>query len=478
MKIEKTMTQETVEKTQKTIQRNIENSLQVEEEVEVHGFLSSIRLVGKNKIFIVLRQGLNTLQGILSGEPKEQDSASLLEIKKLLSESYISIKGKVVQAKNLINSCTVQDKEIQISGVYIQSEADELPFQIKDTMWTHKERQENPNLPTVTLSKRLDSRSVDLRSSETRSIFRVYSTALQAFRNTLVKRGYLEIRSPKILGCASEGGAELFPVEYFKTKGALAQSPQLYKQLAIIGGLEKVFEIGPCFRAENSNTGRHLTEFTGVDLEKELRSENYMDLVKEIYQILREVIETIVSESQKDLEEIEKTTGESTSITIQEHPVIITFKKGIDILKGIGREVYYDQDIGTEDERMLGMEIKKLYNSDLFAIVEYPVSARPFYTSLLPTDKNFTQSFDFILRGEEILSGAERIHQKSLLIERVKEKGISPESVHSYIEAFSHGVPRHGGCGIGFERVVKLITQTKDIHKCSMFPRDPTRLFP
>lgn len=438
--------------------------------ISLHGFVKGVRLAGKKKLFIILRQGIETIQcvhTIVEGEAG-----------KYSQEFYVNVKGTLTPTRTPIISCTVKHLEIQVDTIEVISESKDLPFQLKDLAWTQKEREQDPQLPVVNQAKRLDCRYIDLRSPESQCAFRAYSTILGLFREYLAKNRFIEIKTPKLLKGSSEGGAEVFAVDYFGEAATLAQSPQLYKQMAIIGGLERVFEIGPCFRAENSNTGRHLTEFTGVDVEMELKDMSYIGLVKFLYRMIKYVADGVQERSKDELDTIKEITGHSNETAIPEEPVIITFKEGIDILKSIGRNCSYTEDIGTEDEKMLGSEIKKRYKSDLFAMTEYPESARPFYTSLLPSNREYTQSFDFILKGEEITSGAERICKSEDLKERVLAKGMALEGVHDYIEAFSYGVPRHGGCGIGLERVVKLLCGFSDIHKCSMFPRDPRRLTP
>ncbi|EIJ94977.1 aspartyl-tRNA synthetase [Nematocida parisii] len=436
----------------------------------LYGFIKNVRMAGKKKVFIVLRQGLDTIQCVGSVVPGESEKYS--------PESYVCVQGKIVNTKTPVHSCTVKHLEVQVDAVSVLSVSKDLPFQLKDLDWLHSEREKDPQLPVVNQSKRLDARYIDLRSMETQSIFRAYSSILSLFRAYLEKNLFIEIKTPKILKGSSEGGCEVFPVSYFGQPATLAQSPQLYKQMAIIGGLERVFEIAPCFRAENSNTGRHLTEFTGVDIEMELKNKTYIDLVRFIYGMIKYVSDGVQERNQKELSTIKDITAADNQTVIAEAPVIITFKEGIDILRSIGREASYTEDIGTEDEKILGQEVRKRYGSDLFAMIEYPESARPFYTSLLPSDSRYTQSFDFILKGEEITSGAERINIPETLKERVLAKGMKPESVKDYIDAFEFGAPRHGGCGIGLERVVKLLTGCTDIHKCSMFPRDPRRLQP
>ncbi|EHY65315.1 aspartate-tRNA ligase [Nematocida ausubeli] len=438
--------------------------------IALYGFAKNIRMAGKKKMFIVLRQGLGTIQCVCSAQEGEAG--------KCQQESYIRVEGLLTSTKTPITSCTVKHVEVQAKEVTVLSVSKDLPFQLKDLEWQHSERAQDSQLPVVNQSKRLDARYIDLRSSETQSIFRVYSAALSLFREYLSDRMFIEIKTPKILKGASEGGCEVFPVSYFGQPATLAQSPQLYKQMAIIGGLERVFEIAPCFRAENSNTGRHLTEFTGVDIEMELKDKTYVDLVKFIYGMIKHVSDGVQARSQRELGVIKEITGAENQTVIPEEPVVITFREGIDILRSIGREASYTEDIGTEDEKALGGEVKKRFGSDLFAMIEYPESARPFYTSLVPSNKGYTQSFDFILKGEEITSGAERINTPEVLRERVLAKGMTIDGVKDYIDAFEYGAPRHGGCGIGLERVVKLLTGCTDIHKCSMFPRDPKRLQP
>lgn len=452
-------------------------SMENGKEVVICGYIAGIRLLGKKKAFIVVREGTDTVQTVV--DAKVVGEEEMQRIREVLPESYVCIRGAIAATPSPVESCTVKQIEIKAEGVKILSFAEELPFQIKDASWSAAEREIDPSLPTVALSKRLDCRWLDLRTIETRSIFCVYSRAMQAFRRYFELQQYIEIKTPKVLGGCSDGGADVFSIDYFGTAAVLAQSPQLYKQMAIIGGMQRVYEIGPCFRAENSNTGRHLTEFIGVDLERELGTSPYTELVKEVYLMVKQVVEEIQRECSKEIEEIKKRQQIAQPLLqVPEDPVILTFAECVEILKGLGRDADLNKDIGTEDERVLGAEVKRRHKTDLFAITEYPESARPFYTSMHLEKPGATQSFDLILRGEEIASGAERVHQKKVLIEQVKGKGVSVESIQSYINAFSCGVPRHGGCGIGLERVVKLVTGLGDVHKCSMFPRDPSRLHP
>lgn len=449
--------------------------------IEICAFVSSIRAVGKKKVFLTLRQGSSTIQVIATENTKvlpASPSAQPTAIQSITPESYLVIQGELQPSRTPVASCTIKEKEVSANSVTLVTEAQELPFQIKDTEWTQQQRATTKELPKVIQAKRLDWRYIDLRSAETRSIFQIYSTLLNAFREYFQEHKYVEIRTPKLLGTSSEGGADVFQVQYFSGTATLAQSPQLYKQMAIIGGFERVFEIGPCFRAENSNTGRHLTEFTGVDLEMELKNRTYIDLVRELYGMLRDVIGKTVCGSALELQTIARITGQPQVLDIPEEPVIVSFAEAVQVLASLGREADPNRDIGTEDEKVLGKYMKEHRHTDLFAITAYPASARPFYTSLCPNDPERTQSFDFILCGEEISSGAERVHKRAVLEERIASKGIQLDSIRDYIEAFSYGVPRHGGCGIGLERIVKLVTQTGDIHKCSMFPRDPSRLRP
>lgn len=463
------------------------------ETVRVLGFVSGIRATGKKNVFLILRDGFDTLQCIASRgsheEPREEpllgNGAVLMkedlgQIRAIPTETYVEVEGTVVDSLSKIVSCSISTKELRVERVRIITLANaNLPFLIKDASRTVEEKRECSALANVAFSKRLDWRFLDLRTPQTHAIFKVYSATLDAFRCFFRENGFMEIKTPKIIGGASEGGADMFGVSYFGSQVALAQSPQLYKQMAILGGFKRVFEISPCFRAENSNTGRHLTEFTGVDLEMEIEPGTYIDLIQTIHNLLAHVFRAVTRDCEEELAVIQKYVPHSNKFAFTESPVLLSFKDAVDVLKSLGREAAsYAEDLSTEDERELGAYVREHFGTDIFVVSNYPSSVRPFYTSTCEDDPAFTKSFDFIFRGEEILSGAQRINDHKALVGRISALGVSTAGLADYIEAFSFGAPPHGGCGIGLERVVKLICGVSDIHLCSMFPRDPGRVKP
>lgn len=246
--------------------------------------------------------------------------------------------------------------------------------------------------------------------------------------------------------------------------------------MALCGDLQRVFEIGPVFRAENSNTNRHLCEFTGLDLEMEFKNHYFevLDLIGELLVFMfsqmkiRYARELGVINDQYPFEEFKCA-----------DPVFkMNFREGVKLLKEAG----YDQDefgdLSTETEKALGRIVREKYDTDFYMLYGYPVSARPFYTMLDPHDPRFTNSYDFFMRGEEITSGAQRIHDPVLLEQRAKECGLAVETIKDYINAFKYGAPAHGGAGFGLERVVKFYCNLHNIRKTSLFPRDPKRLTP
>jgi aspartyl-tRNA synthetase len=286
----------------------------------------------------------------------------------------------------------------------------------------------------------------------------------------------VEIHSPKLIGGTSEGGANVFKLEYFGQPACLAQSPQLYKQMALCGDLGRVFEIGPVFRAEHSYTNRHLCEFTGLDLEMEIKN-HYFEVLDLIGELMVFMFKNIKERYARELAVI------SQQYPFEEFkccdPVFkLNFKEGIKLLHEAGIEQNPLEDLSTETEKALGAIVREKYDTDFYMLYGYPVSARPFYTMLDPNDPQYTNSYDFFMRGEEITSGAQRIHEPEMLAKRAAECGIDVATIKDYIESFKYGAPAHGGAGFGLERIVKFYCNLHNIRKTSLFPRDPKRLTP
>tara|TARA_B100001142_G_C14225875_1_gene613439 strand:- start:75 stop:1064 length:990 start_codon:yes stop_codon:yes gene_type:complete len=324
---------------------------------------------------------------------------------------------------------------------------------------------------------RLNYRVIDLRTPANQAIFRVQSAVCELFREALRRKDFVEIHTPKLIGGASEGGASVFKLDYMGQPACLAQSPQLYKQMAIEADMDRVFEIGPVFRAENSNTHRHLCEFTGLDMEMTIK-EHYSEVLDVLNDLFLHMFDGLNERFKHELE-----------VVNAQHPfeplkylnptLRLTFPEGIKMLQDHGVEgVDPLGDLSTEQERVLGQLVKEKYDTDFYILHKYPLNARPFYTMPCPHDGDYTNSFDIFIRGEEIISGAQRIHDVELLSKRAVECGIEIETIQAYIDAFKYGALPHGGCGVGLERVVMLFLNLGNVRKTSMFPRDPRRLAP
>ena len=341
----------------------------------------------------------------------------------------------------------------------------------------HKEKGEKKEI-VVKMKTRLDNRVMDLRVPTTQAIFKVQSGVCHLFREFLDSKGFTEIHTPKLIAGASEGGANVFKMKYFGTDACLAQSPQLYKQMCIIGDMKKVYEIGAVFRAENSMTSRHLYEFTGLDFEMEIK-EHYFEVLDVIGELFYHIFEGLNKNYKKEIETV-NSQYPFEPLVYSKEALKLDFKEGCKLLEENGYHQSINDDLDTENEKQLGRLVKEKYNTDFYILYGYPKSARPFYTMPDPhTDfDSFTNSYDAFIRGEEVLSGAQRIHDYDLLLKKVNEKGINPSTLKDYLDSFKLGAPPHGGAGIGLERVVKLFLGIKNIKKCVMFPRDPKRLTP
>ena len=328
----------------------------------------------------------------------------------------------------------------------------------------------------VKMNTRLDNRVFDLRVPTTQAIFKLQSGVAHLFREYLDSKNFIEIHSPKLIGGASEGGSNVFKFKYFNQDACLAQSPQLYKQMCIISDFKRVYEIGPVFRAENSFTSRHLCEFTGLDIEMEIK-EHFFEVLDILGELFYFIFKGLNERYAKELEIVNNQYPFEPLILTPE-VLKLSWPEGIKLLTENGFKQDINEDLDTENEKALGKLVKEKYKTDFYILYGYPKSARPFYTMPDPKDDNFTNSFDAFIRGEEVLSGAQRIHDYDLLLQKVKEKEINPETLSDYLNAFKLGAPAHGGAGIGLERVVKLFIGLGNIKKCVLFPRDPKRLKP
>jgi len=439
----------------------------------------NVRSKGKSA-FVVLRERVSTVQCTLFVDDETVSKGMIKYVSSLPSESIVDVEGIVVKPESeAVEGCTQTTVEIQVTSVFCVSKVMEarLPFTMEDASRSEKDLEANPQLARVAQDTRLNFRTLDLRTPANNAIFRLQSSVCRLFRDTLHAQGFTEIHTPKMIAGTSEGGSAVFRFEYMSLgTGCLAQSPQLYKQMAICGDLERVFEIGPVFRAENSHTHRHLCEFTGLDMEMTIK-EHYFEVL--------DVLDKLFVAMFKGLSQ-----GDAALVATvnQQYPaepfkfctpsLRLTFAEGIKMLQDAGVEVDPLGDLSTATERVLGKLVKDKYDTDFYMLHRYPMGIRPFYTMPCPDDDNYSNSFDIFMRGEEIISGAQRVHDPIMLEERAKLCGIEVETLRSYIDSFKLGVNPHGGCGVGLERVVMLFLGLDNIRKSSMFPRDPTRLAP
>uniref|UniRef100_A0A803TCJ0 Aspartate--tRNA ligase, cytoplasmic n=1 Tax=Anolis carolinensis TaxID=28377 RepID=A0A803TCJ0_ANOCA len=360
--------------------------------------------------------------------------------------------------------------------IYVISLAEpRLPLQLDDAIRPEVDGEEEGRA-TVNQDTRLDNRVIDLRTCTSQAVFRLQSGICQLFRETLIQKGFVEIQTPKIISAASEGGANVFTVSYFKSNAYLAQSPQLYKQMCICADFDKVFCIGPVFRAEDSNTHRHLTEFVGLDIEMAFNY-HYHEVVDEIADTMVQIFKGLQERFQTEIQTVSKQFP-CEPFKFLEPTLRLEFPEALAMLREAGVEMGDEDDLSTPSEKLLGRLVKEKYDTDFYILDKYPLAVRPFYTMPDPKNPKTSNSYDMFMRGEEILSGAQRVHDPQLLTERAMHHGIDLEKIKAYIDSFRFGAPPHAGGGIGLERVTMLYLGLSNVRQTSMFPRDPKRLTP
>nr|XP_023026329.1 aspartate--tRNA ligase, cytoplasmic [Leptinotarsa decemlineata] len=442
--------------------------------VWVRARLHTVRARGK-QCFIVLRQQEFTVQVILN--VSETISKSMVKFSSgIPKESIVDVESTVAEVSAGVAGCSQRDIELVASQLWVvSSSAPQLPLQIEDASRPEKADDEGLNI-RVNQDTRLDNRILDLRTPTNQAIYRLEAGVCRLFRDCLTRRGFVEIHTPKIISAASEGGANVFTVSYFKNSAYLAQSPQLYKQMAIAADFEKVFTIGAVFRAEDSNTHRHLTEFTGLDLEMAFNY-HYHEVMLTIGNLFTEIFKGLRDQYQHEISLVNQQYP-AEPFTFLDPPLVLQFDQARKILADAGVEVGQEEDLSTPTEKLLGRLVKAKYDTDFYILDKYPLAVRPFYTMPDPQNPLSSNSYDMFMRGEEILSGAQRIHDPDFLTERAKHHGIDITKIAAYIESFKYGCPPHAGGGIGLERVVMLYLGLDNIRKTSMFPRDPKRVTP
>uniref|UniRef100_A0A6I8S2B8 Aspartate--tRNA ligase, cytoplasmic n=1 Tax=Xenopus tropicalis TaxID=8364 RepID=A0A6I8S2B8_XENTR len=437
-----------------------------DETVWVRARVHTSRAKGK-QCFLVLRQQQFNVQALVAvGERASKQMVKFAA--NITKESIVDVEGVVRKVDQKIESCTQQDVELHIERIYVISAAEpRLPLQLEDAVRPETEGDEGSALTVGPFCT---------QTSTSQAVFGLQSGVCQLFRETLTQKGFVEIQTPKIISAASEGGANVFTVSYFKTSAYLAQSPQLYKQMCICADFEKVFCIGPVFRAEDSNTHRHLTEFVGLDIEMAFNY-HYHEVVDEIADTLVQIFKGLQERFQTEIQTVCKQFP-SEPFKFLEPTLRLEYTEGVAMLREAGVEMGDEEDLSTPNEKLLGRLVKEKYDTDFYILDKYPLAVRPFYTMPDPQDPKYSNSYDMFMRGEEILSGAQRVHDPQLLTERATHHAIDLEKIKAYIDSFRFGAPPHAGGGIGLERVTMLYLGLHNVRQTSMFPRDPKRLTP
>ena len=416
------------------------NSSMEGNDVVFGGWVVDLRKLGK-MAFLTVRDVTGMCQVIVKG-----DSMSLLE--GLNRQSVVRISGKIQASK-------AKDFDFEVSATEIQILAKaEYPLPIDPIGRLESD-----------IDNRLNSRALDMRNQKTASIFKLRSKVLASIRETLIKRKFIEINTPKIIGSASEGGADLFGLDYFGQQAYLAQSPQLYKEQMTIG-LERVFEISSFYRAEKSHTGRHLSEFTSVDIEAAMM--DYTDVM--------DVLESIVVDVFKNTSENSKTEQQEIGheIKIPNSPFErVTYTQALDELGSMDIKLEFGEDLQDSHLRSLGEK-----HPGFFFLTDWPMKLKPFYIHEKDDDPTLSRSFDLQYGYLELSSGGRRLHNPEQLKSRLKEQDLDPSSFEEHLKTFGWGMPPHSGWGMGLDRLMTVLIGIDNVREVVLYPRDPDRLKP
>ena len=418
----------------------------VDKEILLYGWAHEIRDLG-GLVFVVLRDREGFIQVTL---PKKVVPKDIFKYaKKIKRESVIRVVGVVKKEPKAPGGF-----EVIPSIIEVLNEAEvPLPLDVAEKV-------------PAELDTRLDHRYLDLRKPRIQAIFRIRHVVLQSIRDFLCEEDFIEVNTPKIVSTATEGGTELFPISYFEREAFLNQSPQLYKQALMAAGFEKVFEIAPIFRAEEHNTVRHLNEATSIDIEMSFTDhEGVMSLLE---RLINKAYEDVVENCEKYLKWV------GVELEIPEVPFErIKYDEALEIAKNKGEEVPWGEDLTTAALKKIGEEM-----NDFYYIVDWPTESKPFYAMPYEEEPEISKSFDLMRGWLELASGAQRVHKYDLLVERIKQCGLNPESFGFYLECFKYGMPPHAGWGLGAERLVMSMLGLKNIREAVLFPRDRQRLVP
>ncbi len=424
------------------------------ETVEVHGMVQRIRRLGWGA-FIVLRRNDGLLQCVMGREGNEEIIDSLSE------EQSVAIGGKVSQAK-------IKDKSIYPDTVEIQVES----LKIISSPAEHPPVDLSKKLLDLHIDTNLDLRPISLRHPVERARLKVAESFASHFAGFLRGMGFTEIRTPKIGVAGAEGGANIFKVEYFDREAYLAQSPQFYKQMGV-GVYERVFEVGPVFRAEPHQTSRHINEYTSLDFEMGF-IKDHRDVMEMETDLLRYALSRVAEDCAQELALLD-----AVMPVVGESIPVVTLKEAHEITGSItGRDYSGEPDLEPEEERALCEQSASNWDSEFVFVTHFPSEKRPFYTMDDPENPGTTLSFDLLFRGLEITTGGQRIHDYAMQVAKMKAFGLNPGDFQGYLQAHRYGLPPHGGLAIGLERITARLLGVDNIRLTTMFPRDVKRLTP
>lgn len=430
------------------MKRILVNNIVPEEQCKISGFIERLR-DSKNMIFVILKDISGKIQVTIE---KETNAIVADALKDVIAGSVVSFCGKAVLSQYV----KMGGIEFLPNSVIIESIAQASPI-------TKEANQDT----------RFNYRWLDLREDNKSLIFKVQTTMEKAMRDYLVTQNFIELHTPKISAQSTEGGAEVFKLDYFGQPAFLTQSPQLYKQMAMAAGFERVMEIGACYRAESSFTSRHATEFMGFDVEM-----SYIESHAEVMDLEEKMLNYMLScVKEKHAQEIMDTFGTEVVIPTVAFPRI-PFKKVIEIVKSEYGYECDEKDLDPETERLICKYAQEKLNSEFVFVTEYPSANRAFYTMRCEDDKTLSKSFDLLWKDQEITSGAQREHNADKLAAQIAEKGIDPEKMADYISFFKYGCPPHGGFGLGLGRLLAKLLNINTIKEVSYLFRSPTRLNP
>ncbi len=417
-------------------------------EVKVNGFVHSIRDMGE-LCFVVLRKREGLLQCVL------EETESSFQAKTLHESQTVEFTGLLQQDARAPHGIELRVKE----GRILTKPYAPLPLPIGK--WKLN----------TSLEAKLDNRSIALRNVRERAKFRVQEGITRGFREFLTREGFTEIHTPKIAAKGAEGGANIFKLDYFHHPAVLAQSPQFYKQM-MVGVFDRVYEVGPVFRAEKHNTKRHLNEYTSLDFEMGY-IDGYEDLMEMETGFLQYTMQLLEKEYADELRILQ------LSLPNTERIPAVRFDTAKQLVsEKYKRRIRAPYDLEPEEESLIGQYFKEECDADFVFVTHYPSRKRPFYTMDDPEDPKVTLSFDLLFQGLEITTGGQRIHDYQMLRDKIAARGMSEEGMEKYLDTFKYGMPKHGGLGIGLERVTMKLVGADNVRETALFPRDMSRLEP